>query len=102
MDDLGAVQEELYAARTSWYNLGLKLGLTVNNLDAIEGECNSSNHFRKMLTKWLKTAKFPSWNALADGLKSPTIAENQLAEEIEKKYCSIPTAMPGIILVYFY
>ena len=83
------VQEELYAARNHWYNLGLKLGLKSDVLDTIKIQCSEdpSNCFRDTLKDYLKTIT-PSWRALVEALKSPTVNQPQLAEKVEKNYCS--------------
>ena len=87
--DLCEVQEELYAVRTHWYNLGLKLGLKPDVLDAIETQCSAdpSRCFRETLKNYLKTIS-PSWRALVGALRSPTVDKPQLAEKLEKKFCS--------------
>ena len=88
MDDLCEVQEELYAARAHWYNLGLKLGLKPDVLHAIETRCSEdpSKRFRDTLKEYLKTT-IPSWRTLVEALRSPTVGQPQLAEKLEQKHC---------------
>ena len=84
------VQEELYAARTHWYNLGLKLGLKPDVLDTIKIQCSGdpSECFQVTLKDYLKTiTPWPSWMALVEALRSPIVDQPQLAEKVEKKYC---------------
>ena len=97
VDDLCVVQEELYVARTRWYNLGLKLGLKPDVLDAIETQCseNPDKCFRETLKDYLKTVT-PSWRALVEALRSPIVNQPQLAEKVENKYCS--AWQPGITI----
>ena len=86
MNDLVVVQEELYNVRPHWYNLGLKLGLKPGALDAIKTQCSGDECFRETLKDYLKTTT-PSWRALVEALRSPTVGQLQLAEEVEQKYC---------------
>ena len=92
VDDLGVVQEELYGARTHWYNMGLKLGLKPDALDTIKSTCSGdpSECFRDMLKGYLKkVTPLPSWRTLAEALKSSTVGEQQLAEKVEGKHCTL-------------
>ena len=43
---------------------------------------------RTMLDYWLNNATVPSWNALINALKAPTVGESRLAEELEERHCS--------------
>ena len=74
----------MWEARTQWYNLGLDLDITPDSLDAIE-QANGQNPdrcFRAMLTKWLREHEQPTWSALAEALRSPSIGQSRLAEKI--------------------
>ena len=86
VDDLCAVQKELYDARPHWYNLGLELGLKPGALDAIKSRCSGDECFRETLKEYLKTTT-PSWRALVEALRSPTVGQPKLAETVEQKYC---------------
>lgn len=87
MDDLCVVQEALYVVRTHWYNMGLKLGLKPDVLDTIEIQCSGdpSICFRETLKKYLKTIT-PSWTAIVEALKSPTVDQPQLAEKVGESF----------------
>lgn len=70
-----------------WYNLGLGLDITPDTLDAIElanGQ-HPDRCFRAMLTKWLRDYEKPTWRALAEALRSPSISLGHLAEQILQK-----------------
>ena len=91
------VQEELYGVRTRWYNLGLKLGLKADTLDAIKSKCSGDPNecFQEMLKDFLKkTTPSPSWRSLADALRSPIVDQPQLAEKVEQTHCLAPK-LPG-------
>ena len=83
-NDLRRVQDIIWEARTKWYNLGLGLDITPDSLDSIElaNQQNPDRCFRAMLTKWLREHHQPTWSALAEALKSPSVGLTHLAEEI--------------------
>ena len=85
MKELCHVYEAVHPARTSWYNIGLQLGLPVDTLDSIGQEKgNSGDYLRNVLKTWLKDYK-ATWGALPDALKSRIVAEGQLAEKLTIK-----------------
>ena len=73
-----------------WFELGLALGLKQPTLAEIRS--NHENHEKdckiEMLTKWLTEVDQcqPSWNALVEALRSPTVQCNATANTIEKNY----------------
>ena len=74
----------MWEARAQWFNLGLELGINLDSLEAIEvanGQ-NLDRCFRAMLTKWLREHERPTWRALAEALRSPSVGQSNLAEEI--------------------
>ena len=74
----------MWEARTQWYNLGLELDITPDSLDAIElanGQ-NPDRCFRAVLTKWLREHERPTWRVLAEALRSPSVGQSHLAEQI--------------------
>ncbi len=96
VDDLRVVQKELYVARPHWYNMGLELGLKPDVLDAIKFRCSGDECFRETLKDYLKMTT-PSWMALVEALRSPTVGQSQLAEKVEQKYCP-SLRLPGKLL----
>ena len=89
IDHLGDVQEELYEARTKWYDIGLALKVPVTTLDSIEGQSGSdSKKLREALKVWLKTATEPTWQDVVDVLKRRVVGEPKLASDIEAKHCT--------------
>ena len=90
--DLAKVFEEIYDARNKSYNVGLCLGLKDDVLDSIhknprnndDGDC-----LREVIREYLKRVDpDPTWRAIADALKCPTVDEPRLAKQIEAKYCT--------------
>ena len=84
-NDLTEVQNTIWEARVQWYNVGLGLGLSPDSLDAIEAD--NQNHsdrcFRCMLKQWLRRDHpRPTWHALAEVLRSPSVNMSFLAEQL--------------------
>ena len=90
IDDLVNVLEELLDVSHKWYNIGLKLKVSLGKLDNIEyKELDSHTSMRKMLACWLKQIDpLPTWEALADALESRMIGEPKLAQDLRSKYCT--------------
>ena len=85
IDNLGDVLEVVWEARAKWYNIGLKLGISVGTLDSISkaNNQNPDDCLTAMIKDWLKNGKpKPSWAQLAKALKSPMVGYAQLAEEL--------------------
>ena len=88
---LGDVREELFKARTKWYDIGLALKVPVTTLDSIKLDSQFGSHsdkLRETLKVWLNTAKEPLWQDVVGVLKRPVIGEPKLASDIEAKYCT--------------
>jgi hypothetical protein len=83
-NDLRKIQYILWEVRTLWYNLGLELDITPDTLDSIElaNPQNPDRCFRAMLTKWLREHQQPTWSALAEALRCPSVGHSHLAENI--------------------
>jgi len=108
-DDLAAVQRKLFAVRTKWYNLGLELGQRASNLDSINARYtgNPDECFRQVILDWLKgISPSPTWQAVVNALKSPTVAEHQVAEQIQTELSQPPSAStqphPKLLGLYKY
>ena len=93
MDDLRFVIEAVWKARAKWYNIGLQLGLTSGTLDAIR----LTNHyiadqcFTETFKEWLIQSKHPTWSDLARALRTKSVGEGQLAEELLNLHSSTKT-----------
>ena len=84
-DDLGVVLEAVWEARSKWYNIGLKLGISAGTLDSISkaNNQNPDDCLTDMIKAWLRSGRpKPSWAALAKALKSPMVGYGHLAEQL--------------------
>ena len=98
VDDLGDVLEETLSSSTKWYNIGLRLKVSVAKLDGIESQFNDQgNCLREALKEWLKGAAGtePSWRVLVEALRSQTVREAQLADQLEAKHCNSKRELQG-------
>ncbi len=79
----------LWTARVKWYFIGLELNISPTDLDFVKHD-ETDNGYRlvALLRMWLKrTEPGPSWDAVLEALKSPTVGEEGLAAELAKKHC---------------
>ena len=86
--DLSVVLQDLYPARAKWYNIGLQLGVSANDLDAIRSQyVNPDDALRELLKKRLKIVDpAPTWGAVVGALRNTTVGEFQLAEKLQHKH----------------
>ena len=89
IDDLHQVKEAAWEVRAKWYDFGLALGVPCDTLDAVkksnQGDCDDC--FRESLKEWLKGAEPPpTWSALCNALKSPSLGYGELANELSKRH----------------
>ena len=86
-NDLQIVQNSVWEARVQWYNLGLGLHITPDSLDAIklDNAHKTEDCFRAMLTQWLREHREPTWRALGEALRSPSVGLGHLAEQIPEQ-----------------
>ena len=76
---------ELHGKAIKWYDIGIQLHLSPEELDVIERDSSGVYEcFRNMLKKWLRT--LPTWRSLIKALKTPAVDEQVLAEELEAKF----------------
>ena len=97
VDDLAAVQRKLFSVKTEWYNLGLELGQQVPTLDGIDAKYSSDppQCFRQVLKEWLKGVNPPpTWQAMVNALKSRTVAQYHLAEQIQAELPPVLSTQP--------
>ena len=83
--DLASVLKATWKARVKWYNIGLELDMDPGTLDVIKRDSDSTDErFRAMLGTWLKMVEpKPTWGALAEALRSPTVGYEHLAEQMQ-------------------
>ena len=89
VNDLKKVLNSLWEARAKWMDIGIQLDMKVPSLQAINQNHNEvGSCLRVMLTDWLNQIDPPpTWEALVDALKTPTVGCAQLAGTIEKTHC---------------
>ena len=85
---LKAAINALHSVCDKWYTIGVQLEVPTFELRNI---VKKSGHLMDQLCDtldyWMNNDSSPSWKHLVDALKAPSVGENQLAKEIEKKYC---------------
>ena len=85
---LKAVINALHSVCPKWYNIGVQLEVPIFQLKIIEKKSSDlMDQLRDTLDYWMSNDPSPSWRHLVDALKAPSVSENRLAGEIEKKYC---------------
>ena len=85
-----------------WHSLGVKLGLEDHKLSSIDQDFRGDNERCKheMLSRWLRSAKLPTWKALVDALQQ--MGEHAVASKIQAKYCSSSTDTAGTYVHIFF
>ena len=80
--------DELADILDKWHVLGLQLELKEGTLKAIESDYpkNSRDCLREMLSTWLKIEPRATWHTLCAALRSRTVGEEKLANDLEAKY----------------
>ena len=61
--------------------MGLQLGLSEEQLEAIESENDRADYKRKVFKKWLASSGSPSWSHVVKALR--IIEEEHLAKNVE-------------------
>ena len=88
--DLKTVRSEVYSVAVKWYDLGLELGISPDDLDVIKVAQKNmpTNCLLEVLKQWLSGVDpFPTWKALVTALCSPAIGEQQIAQALDSHYC---------------
>ena len=84
--------EELVQVSDKWYLLGLRLNVHPGTLDSIRQEylmTGTVSCLCGVLQAWLKGTKpYPTWKALVNALRSETVGEMQLGEQLKGKYAA--------------
>ncbi len=96
-DDIQTICESLNIASKDWFNLGLALGVKISHLENIEDEYRrNQRRLMKMVAKRLEVTdpEHPmTWPYICECLRRPTVARNDVAEEIEDEYVRTATAV---------
>ena len=85
--DLVVLLEVLYPARNKYCFFGLQIGLGIDEIESIESnKTDSGKRLLAILSVRLNKAKPLTWNEIYSALRSKTVDESRLAEEIRRKY----------------
>ena len=89
--DLKAVRGKVLSVASKWYDVGLELDLSADELDAIK----MANHddpkdcLRDLISVWLSRIDLkPTWRALSSALRNPAVGQQALADTIEQHHCN--------------
>ena len=98
---LSCVLDELLDVSHKWFNLGLKLQLSVGILERVRDQYpDPSTALREMLLHWLKKVDpSPTWEGLACALENRTVGEPRLAEQLRTKYCKTEGAAGQLLCI---
>ena len=83
-NDIQKVRNQIWEARVKWFDIGIELGINVNDLKAIKNGANHhdiDNCFTDMLLIWLQQTG-ATWEALAKALRSKPVGYALLASLI--------------------
>ncbi len=90
MGDYPAVYSALLPTKANWLDIGVYLGLTIEEMEAIEKENirdGLKTCLRKMVSMWLKRRELnPSWQKLVDVLGSKVIDEQGVADDVQREH----------------
>ena len=88
VDDLKVVRTALWDTCAKWMDIGIELEMKMPHLEAIKSDNSEvGSCLTAMLTNWLKqTTPQPTWKALVNAMKSPTVGYAHLADTIQRTY----------------
>lgn len=91
--ELDELVEELHEVKTKWFNIGIQLKVPVYKLKEIETNTNNNveRAFCEMIVEWLKSkTREPTWADIVKALRSRSVDEQRLAENLERRFCAPP------------
>lgn len=101
-DDLGFLLNHLQLIASHWKDLGLQLGLGLEELKTVEATPilipgGPVAFLQEILHKWLNFAPpshaQPTLTKLCEALKSPSVKQNRVAHDLEQQYWAQSTGM---------
>ena len=96
--DLDLLTRELRPAQHKWRSIGDELPYGYRADDIRRRYSDDGDRLREMLTTQLQFY-ITTWRNIVDALRSPNVAESQLSDQLEAKYC--PSEFTNNILLYF-
>ena len=108
-NDIRTVYRSLWDTRSKWYDIGIELKISIDELDAIHSENgdNIGDCLRSVIQNYLSNpSRTKSWSEIICTLRSPIIGYAFLANVLESKFLSMAThksvaevaATPGILI----
>ena len=82
IDDFYDVQSELWRARQKWYNLGVRLGISIDELEVINQKSSVESKLNAVIISWLNKGNNCTWKSICDALRHHTVAMEALANKI--------------------
>ena len=91
MDDIPELLEVLDALQgkaAKWETIGLQLHLSTDELDIIKADCDGvEERLTRVIRKWQSKAEpRPTWRAVIDALRAPSVGEAVLAKQLEERF----------------
>ena len=88
LKDQGTIVNTLWPVRSKSYFIGMNLGVEVGTLEVSKGALDKGTALTDVIRTWLTTVSpRPTWKALIDALRKPSVNEGVLANEIAKEHC---------------
>ena len=88
MSDLDLLTQELRPVQHKWESIGGELRPWVYSADDIRRQFSDyGDRLMEMLSTQLQDPNPTTWRNIVDALRSPGVAESQLADQLEAKYC---------------
>ncbi|CAI8029612.1 hypothetical protein GBAR_LOCUS16802, partial [Geodia barretti] len=87
IEDFAEVQAALWAARSKWHNIGIRLKLDVRELENIDAETRFGldDKFNLMIKTRFNKIEPCTWRDLYDALNHPTVAMSDVANRLSAK-----------------
>ena len=97
--DLDLLTQELRPAQHKWESIGEELRYIYSADDIRRQYSDDGDRLREMLSTQLQYP-YTTWRNIVDALRSPGVAESQLADQLEAKYCPSEFTNNNILLYF--
>ena len=85
--DLDLLLRELNAICRKWKSIGQELGVDYSLNNICQRYSDPGDCLREVLKERLQWYSFPTWRDIVAALRTPDVAEPELADQLEAKYC---------------
>lgn len=90
-NELPTLLYDLNSVQDKWKTIGMHLHVPLGELSIIPwNDPDRKDHMKQTLENWIKNDKKPTWFILLDVLRRPVIGEEELANNLQTKYCLDP------------